>query len=297
MLRMKHREEASSAGAEERIREDERRRVMAEMRGDDRAGTMADDRADPRRDDRAGPVDDGRARPMTADTTDDDWRSTPPAVDEPRFDDPRDRRRDDPRGWDVPDERAAREDRVAAHEDRMVARDDRAVERAPVRQDAVLEQRPWAVEDETVTERGFSPGQILIVLAGVASLALGIVAIARTGLDGSLSEPVKPVLGWDHTALLGLFEIGAGVLMILGGLRAGARWFGGLVGLAVIVGGVLILGRLDWTVTRLGAERDFGWVAIVIGAVAVIGAAIPRIRRSHRRTSTTSSTSAPTATY
>jgi hypothetical protein len=251
MLKMKHRAEATDM--EERIREDERRRVMAEMRGNDSAGST---------------------------TADDDWLTTPPATDEPRFDDPRDGRPDDPRGWDVPDERAARGDRAMRREE--VARGD-----------TVLEQRPW-VQEETVTERGFSPGQILIVLAGVASLALGIVAVVRTGLDGSLSQPVKPVLGWDHTALLGLFEIGAGVLMILGGLRAGFRWFGGLVGLAVIVGGVLILGRLDWTVTRLGAERNFGWVAIVIGAVAVIGAAIPRIRRRHR---TTTTSSAPMATY
>ncbi len=144
------------------------------------------------------------------------------------------------------------------------------------------------IEDDTVTERGFSPGQILIVLAGAAALALGVVAVARTGLEAPLSEPVEPVLGWDHTALLGLIEIGAGALMILSGLRAGARWIGGLVGIAAIVGGALILGRFDWAMTELGAERDFGWVAIAIGAVAVVGAAIPRVRRT-RRVSTTRS--------
>ena len=131
-------------------------------------------------------------------------------------------------------------------------------------------------------ERGFSPGQILIVLAGAASLALGIAAVATTGLDGPLSQPVDEVLGWNHTALLGIIEIAAGAVMILSGLRAGARWLGGLVGLAAIVGGALVLGRLDWTMNELGAERDFGWVAIGIGAVAVIGAAIPRVRRRSR---------------
>ena len=142
--------------------------------------------------------------------------------------------------------------------------------------------------EDTVVERGFSPGQILVVLAGAAFLALGIVAVTKIGLDGSLSQPVEPVMGWDHTALLGLFEIGAGTLMVLSGLRAGARWIGGLVGIAAIVGGALILGRLDWTMDELGAERDFGWVPIVVGGVAVLGAAIPRIRRT-RRVSTTQS--------
>jgi len=253
MLKLKHREEVT----EERIREDERRKVMSELHGNGRAD---------RHDDMDG-----------------DWRNTPPAADEPRFDDPRDRAddRDDPRAWDVADERATQR--------REMVDDDRR------RSDVALEQRPWTAQEETVTEKGFSPGQILVILAGVASLVLGIMAVARTGLDGSLSDPVKPVFGWNHTALLGLIEIGAGAVMVLSGLRAGSRWLGGLVGVAAIVGGALILGGLDWTVTHLGAEKDFGWVAIVIGAVAVLGALIPRVRRHHRRTTTESS--APMATY
>ncbi len=226
MLRMKQ-----ETTDEARIREDERRRVIAEMRGED-------------------------------------GRTTPPSDDEPHV--------DDPRTWDVADERRPP-----------------VVAEPIVQRDAILEQRPWMVEeDQTVTERGFSPGQILILLAGAAALAFGIVAVARTGLDGSLSQPVDSVLGWNHTALLGLFEIGAGVLMVLGGLRAGGRWLGGLAGLAVIAGGILILGRLQWTIDRLGAERDFGWVAIVVGAVAVVGAAIPRIRR---RAATVIRSQVPTA--
>lgn len=147
---------------------------------------------------------------------------------------------------------------------------------------------PQVVHEDTVTERGFSPGQVLVALAGVAFLALGITAVARTGLQGSLSEPIEPVLGWDHTALLGLYEIGVGAVMVLGSLRAGARWLGGLAGIAAIVGGVLIVGELDYAVDELGTERDFGWVPIVLGAVALLGAAIPRIRRTRRITTTRS---------
>jgi hypothetical protein len=143
------------------------------------------------------------------------------------------------------------------------------------------------VHEDVITERGFSPGQVLIMAAGVASLVLGIIAVVRTGLDGSLSDPVETVLWWDHTALLGLFEIGAGVLMILSAMHPAMRWLGGLVGLALIVGGIMILAEVDWTLDELGAERDFGWVPIVIGAVAVIGAAIPRVHRT-RRVATTS---------
>ena len=185
----------------------------------------------------------------------------------------RDERPTDPRRWDIPDDRWERTDEPP------VTRTDR------------LEQVPAAVHEDVVhedviTERGFSPGQILVALAGLAALALGIVAVARTGLEAPLSDPVEPVLGFDHSALLGLVEIGAGAVMLLASLRAGARWLGGLVGLAAIVGGILVLGELDWTVDELGAEPDFGWVAIAIGAVALLGAAIPRVRRT-RRVSTT----------
>jgi hypothetical protein len=193
-----------------------------------------------------------------------DWRDAPPPFGEARVDDPADTAVTtapaDPRRWDGPDDRWDDDQRDAAVERTTPAR--------------------TVVADDTVTERGASPGQLLVVLAGAASLALGIAAVVRTGLDGPLSEPTTTVLWWDHTALLGLIEIGAGALMLLSGLRAGARWIGGLVGLAAIVGGALILGELDWTVDRLGAERDFGWVAIGIGAAAVIGAAIPRVRRT-----------------
>jgi hypothetical protein len=250
MLKQRHRQEAFdtelSVADEARIREDERRRVLAELASDDH---------------------------------DADWRNAPPPVGETRVEDPSDvpsaPGTTDPRRWDIPDDRWEAERRGVT-----VAPDERTAV-VPAGETAV-------VEDDTVTERGFSPGQILIVLAGAAALALGIAAVARTGLEAPLSEPVEPVLGWDHTALLGLIEIGAGALLILSGLRAGARWIGGLIGIAAIVGGALILGRADWATTELGAEREFGWVAIAIGAVAVVGAAIPRVRRT-RRVSTTRS--------
>ena len=265
MLKQRHRDDAFdtelSVAAEERIREDERRRVLAELAND----RHADDHG------------------MSGSDDEPDWRTAPPPFGAARVDDPRqpvatdDAATRDPRRWEIPDDRWEGETVTRTAE-------------VPVTSPLVEEQ---TVEEQTVDERGFSPGQFLIALAGVAALALGIVAVARTGLDGSLTEPVVPVLGWDHTALLGLLEIGAGAVMLLASLRAGARWLGGLAGLAAIAGGILIVGQLDdrvdgWIAEHLAAERTFGWVAIAIGAVAVIGALIPRVRRT-RRVSTTHS--------
>jgi hypothetical protein len=129
------------------------------------------------------------------------------------------------------------------------------------------------------TKRRFTWGQVLILLAGVAALVFGIGAIALAGLAGSITEPVVQVFGFDHTPLLGVIEFGVGVVLILAALIRGGRWVAGLIGGGAIAGGALILAEYDWTQTELAAEKDFGWVAIAIGAAAYIGAMVPTPRR------------------
>ena len=265
MLEQRHRDEAFdtavSVAEEERIRADERRRVLAELADDEKSSDI-------------------------------DWRTAPPPFGEAPVDDASGttheaRRPDDPRKWDIPDDRWDDDHR----DDTGRRRSHRGGRRGPHRRgsdhrDAVV------VDDETVVERGWSPGQVLIALAGACALAIGIVALVRTGLRAPLSEPVAPVLGWDHTAMLGLIEVGAGAVLLLTSLRPGLRWIGGLCGLAMIAGGVFIVADLDsdverWIADELAAEQTFGWVAIATGAVAVLGALVPRVRR---RVSTSPST-------
>lgn len=164
-------------------------------------------------------------------------------------------------------------------------RDERA---ATVHDDRVVvaEERPDLDEPlEVVRKRSFSIGQLLAMIVGAALIALGIAALTQTGVETPLSEPVEPVLGWDHTPMLGIIEIAAGALLIVFALRPGGRWLVAMVGAALIVGGGLILAEIDWTVDELGAEQGFGWVPIVAGAAAVL-AAILTPRRYQRMTGT-----------
>jgi hypothetical protein len=269
MLKHRQRDDAFdtelSVAEEERVRADERRRVLAELADDQQAST------DHQRDqDHDGDV---------------DWRSAPPPFGEERVAGPDDAvptaPTGDPRRWDVPDDRWTSE-----HRDDRMAGD--TAEVAAVRGDETPAAAPVVVED-TVVERGQSPGQLLIALAGACALALGIVAVVRTGLERPLAQPVEPVLGWDHTATLGLLEIGAGALMLLASLRAGLRWLGALCGAALIAGGIFIVADVGdrvegWIADNLAAERGFGWIAIAIGAVAIVGALIPRRRHTRRTT-------------
>ena len=173
--------------------------------------------------------------------------------------------------WTPNDEEAGRHERMVAIDD------DRPV---------VVEERPDLEEPvEVVRKRSFSVGQLLAMIAGAALVALGVTALVQTGVDTPLSEPVEPVLGWDHTPLLGIIEIAAGALLIVFALRPGGRWLVAIVGAALIVGGGLILAEMDWAVDELGAEQEFGWVAIAAGAVAVL-AAILTPRRYQRMTGT-----------
>jgi hypothetical protein len=127
--------------------------------------------------------------------------------------------------------------------------------------------------------RSFTWGQVLLVLAGLASLVFGVGAVVLGGLAGSVTAPVVQVFTYDHTPLLGLIEIGAGIVLVLGGLIRGGRWVAGPVGVAAIVGGALVIAQLEWIKTHLAAEQRFGWVAIAIGTVAYFGAMVPAKKR------------------
>jgi len=122
-------------------------------------------------------------------------------------------------------------------------------------------------------------GQVLILLAGVASLVFGVGAVMLGGLAGSVTSPVVQVFTYDHTPLLGLIETGAGVVLVLCAFIPGGRWIAGPIGVAAIVGGALIVAELDWVQKNLAAEQRFGWVAIAVGAVAYLGAMVPTKKR------------------
>jgi hypothetical protein len=133
------------------------------------------------------------------------------------------------------------------------------------------------------SRRGLSPAQVVVFAAGVVLAVFGVVAVVRAGLSGPLTEPVVGVFGFDHTALLGLFELGAGVLLVIASLTPGLRGLAAVVGVALVVGGVLILAKAEWVQTHLTAEADFGWIPVACGGVvllAVLGLSQLRTRRT-----------------
>jgi hypothetical protein len=135
---------------------------------------------------------------------------------------------------------------------------------------------------EAPARRGHTWGQALIMVAGIAALVFGVGAVALGGLAGPVTTPVVRVFTYPHTPLLGLIEIGVGVVLVLAALVPGGRWIAGPVGVGLVVAGALVVTELDWIRTELAAERRFGAVPIIVGTITYLGAMVPGKRRPAR---------------
>ena len=186
--------------------------------------------------------------------------------------------------------RTRNDDRV---DDTTVRSDDPVVEHRPA-EPAVVERSDTTVRDVdrtdddtfTVRERThtFAPGQLVSLAVGVGFVAFGLVAMIRAGIDGSFANPVVDVLGFSHTAWLGLAEVGLGALLILAGTGAWGRPLSVLLGAGMVIAGVLVLAEPGEMPEELGLEKDYGWLLVLSGALVALCALILPVWRSHKMT-------------
>ncbi len=131
--------------------------------------------------------------------------------------------------------------------------------------------------------RAWSPAQLIAAVVGVFYLVVGIVALARTGLSESLTEPEAQVLGFTHTPLLAIIVLVFGLLMLT---AAAGPWdaLGTLVGMGLValVFGIIFLIETAGFRGALGVEERHGWLYLVTGIVAVLAGSVAPIiwRRS-----------------
>ncbi len=128
----------------------------------------------------------------------------------------------------------------------------------------------------------FSPGQIVAGVLGIVVALIGIIAVSRAGIDGSLNVPVVSVAGTDQSAMLGLAEFAAGLLLILGAMSYAARGLIVFVGIVMVIGGV-VLGAASTTILNdIGTSQATGWAIMVGGIIALVAASLGRIVRTRR---------------
>jgi hypothetical protein len=163
---------------------------------------------------------------------------------------------------------------VIDHDDDQVS-DDRVV----------MEER----HDRAVTAHPWSPAQVVAVVIGAAFVILGIAALARTGIPTDhLDRPQEEIIGFRHSPLLGMIEIGFGALLIVAGVVPGAvRSLMALLGVVAAGFGVILL--VDVAPDRLhrwlGVGDPYGWMVLIVGVVLLAAAFFsPDVARNrHRR--------------
>ena len=129
----------------------------------------------------------------------------------------------------------------------------------------VVERRPI---------RLWSPAQLIALVLGVAAIVFGVIALARTGVDFShLTQSHEMALGFGHTPLLGLAEVGFGFLLVLAALfPIVGRNLMTLIGAAALGLGIVVVGGW-WSakmLTWLGATDRDGWLFVAVGGFVLL---------------------------
>ena len=125
----------------------------------------------------------------------------------------------------------------------------------------------------------FAPDAIIASIVGLVILVVGLIAVVRGGFAGPLSEPVVDVVGFTHTTLMGLFEIGIGAALLLSGAtssRSGEVFFGSVLGISGFVGAV----QTTSFEKSLALESSMAWLAVLAAVVVVLSALmLPRFAK------------------
>jgi hypothetical protein len=142
-------------------------------------------------------------------------------------------------------------------------------------------------DDRAVTAHHWSPAQIVAVIIGAGFVILGIAALARTGVPTEhITSPHEEVLGFRHSPLLGLIEIGFGALLVVAGVIPGAaRSLMALLGVISAAFGVVLLVDIapDRLHRWLGVGDPYGWMVLVVGVVLLVAAFFSPDVASNRR--------------
>ena len=128
----------------------------------------------------------------------------------------------------------------------------------------------------------FSPGQVIAATLGLVTAVIGIITLSRAGIDGTMNVPVVQAAGLHQSAILGLAELGLGLLLILGASSYAYRGLVVSLGVLMVLGGVVI-GAAGPTILRdLGTVHGTGWVLMVGGIIAIVAGCMGRVVRTRR---------------
>lgn len=142
-----------------------------------------------------------------------------------------------------------------------------------VAQPVVVERAVAAQYDTVRTSRQVSGAAIVAGIVGVALLIIGLIACLRGGFASPLNDPVVSVLGFNHTAVLGIVEVVAGLVLLLAAV-SGSRGYQIFSGTMLGVFGVVAAAEPTKLQEQLAIEKSFAVILAVAGLVVVLAAAL-----------------------
>jgi len=123
----------------------------------------------------------------------------------------------------------------------------------------------------------FALDSIIVGLVGLALTVVGLLAITRAGFDGPMDSPVVQVIGFTHTATLGLIEAAMGVVLLICAAsmsRPASIFFGLVLGIGALIGAL----QTDSFKRSLALEAGLAWLAVIAAIVVVLASFLmPRV--------------------
>jgi len=149
---------------------------------------------------------------------------------------------------------------------------------------AHVETQQIGQETVQVRERGswFSPGRVIAFVAGGVLVFIGAVAVYRTGVDNDLTKPQTEVFSIGQSALFGLIEVTAGLLLILSAMSEAARSVAGVLGVFAIIAGIAGLAASAELQFDVGFSRSTGWFFVIWGITALVSSLLPAVWTTRR---------------
>lgn len=133
----------------------------------------------------------------------------------------------------------------------------------------VVETDRVATRDVVVAEGpNRVPSAFLAAAAGAALVIIGLVVLARAGIDGSWQEPIVRIAGMDHTPLLGAIDIGVGVVLLVSAMAGATARFA--LGIVLAIAGAVLWIEPDALREELAAPWWFGAIAVGVGALIAL---------------------------
>lgn len=133
------------------------------------------------------------------------------------------------------------------------------------------------VDEPSVRSGRWSPAQFISSAIGIFLTVLGGIALSRTGL-GELTSPETTVFGFGHTPLLGIIEVGLGVLLMIQAVSAFvSRSMLIALGAVLAAFGLIVLIEPATLNEWLGVSRASGWLYLGLGAGAFILGGLSRV--------------------